>query len=57
MTIARDTAVRIKHTELEGTSIGASINDDGDYMVLVEYEDKEGDTQARFFTEADLVVV
>jgi hypothetical protein len=56
MTIAKNTAVTIKHTDLTGTSMGAAINDDGDYFVLVEYLDKDGETQSRYFTEAELVV-
>jgi hypothetical protein len=56
MTIAKNTAVKIKHTDMTGVAIGAAINDDGQYLVCVEYTDLNGETQARYFEEEQLVV-
>jgi len=56
MTIAKNTAIRIAHTDFEGVVKGAAINDDGQYLVLIEWVDAEGETQERYFEEADLVV-
>lgn len=54
MTIAKNTAVSIKHTDLTGMTTGAAINDDGLYLVLVEYLDRDGETQTRYFDEDQL---
>lgn len=57
MTIAKDIAVRIAHTDFEGTTKGAAINDDGVYLVLMEWVDANGDLQTRYFEEAEVEVV
>jgi hypothetical protein len=56
MTIAKDTAVTIRHTDFNGTVKGAAINDDGVYLVLMEWVDVNGDLQSRYFEEDQLTV-
>lgn len=57
MTIAKNTAVKIKHTDFTGEITGAAINDDGTYLVLMEYNDANGETQMRYFEEDQVVVL
>jgi len=57
MTIAKGTALKIKHTDMQGASVGAAINDDGTYLVLVEYLDATGEVVARYFEEEQLEVI
>ena len=56
MTIAKNTAVKIKNTNLTGTTNGAAINDDGTYLVSVVFVDAKGKPQSRYFAEEQLEV-
>lgn len=56
MPIPVGTAVTIKYTTLTGTTSGAVVNDDGDYLVKVTYTDQFGSDQQRYFREEELEV-
>lgn len=57
MSIAVGTAVNIKFSTLSGTTTGAAVNENGIYLVRVEYLDNQGDPQERYFEETELEVV
>lgn len=57
MSIAVGTDVSIKFSTLTGTTTGAAVNENGVYLVRVEYTDKHGETQERYFEEDDLEIV
>lgn len=57
MSIAVGTAVTIKFTTLSGTTTGAAVNENGAYLVRVEYLDNDGESQERYFEEAELETV
>jgi hypothetical protein len=57
MSIAVGTEVMIKYTTLSGTTTGAAVNENGAYLVRVEYLDNEGVQQERYFEEVELEVV
>jgi hypothetical protein len=57
MTIPVSTAVTINHTTLSGVTTGAVIDDNGNYLVKVQYIDNDGVQQERFFTEDEVAAV
>lgn len=57
MSIAVGTDVSIKFTTLTGTTTGAAVNENGAYLVRVEYLDNQGESQERYFEESELEIV
>jgi|LauGreDrversion4_2_1035121.scaffolds.fasta_scaffold2641070_1 hypothetical protein len=57
MSIAVGSNVSITNSLMSGVTTGAAVNDDGLYLVRVQYTDLDGETQERYFEEDQLTVV
>lgn len=54
MAFKKGDAVRYVVPDIEGVVIGATVNDDAEFMLLVEYTDADGEVQQRHFKADEL---